>query len=106
LTEKEHVFPHAYLHNEFPMELNFTAIPWVLAVCTCVCPSVAACLLPSVFKVSTFFREVLGFVTHFLSSPNWIALGRLEQVPPITHIWPCSRSRISHIKHGVQMGIQ
>jgi hypothetical protein len=27
LTEKEHVFPHAYLHNEFPMELNFTAIP-------------------------------------------------------------------------------
>jgi hypothetical protein len=27
LTDKEHVFPHAYLHNEFPMELNFTAIP-------------------------------------------------------------------------------
>ncbi|CAN5956604.1 unnamed protein product [Sphagnum jensenii] len=27
LTYKEHVFPHAYLHNEFPMELNFTAIP-------------------------------------------------------------------------------
>ncbi len=27
LTDKEHVFPHAYLHNKFPMELNFTAIP-------------------------------------------------------------------------------
>jgi hypothetical protein len=26
LIDKEHVFPHAYLHNEFPMELNFTAI--------------------------------------------------------------------------------
>jgi hypothetical protein len=30
LTDKEHVFPHAYLHNEFPMELNFTAIPWAV----------------------------------------------------------------------------
>jgi hypothetical protein len=27
LIDKEHVFPPAYLHNEFPMELNFTAIP-------------------------------------------------------------------------------
>jgi hypothetical protein len=27
LTDKEHVFPHAYLHNEFSMELNFTTIP-------------------------------------------------------------------------------
>jgi hypothetical protein len=95
LTDKEHVFPHAYLHNEFPMELNFTAIPWVGAVCTYVCPSVAACLLVSVFKVSTFFHEVLGFVTHFLSWLNWMALGSLEQVPPITHIWACTRSKIS-----------
>jgi hypothetical protein len=29
LTYKEHFFPHAYLHNAYPMELNFTAIPWV-----------------------------------------------------------------------------
>jgi hypothetical protein len=27
LTYKEHFFPHAYLHNAYPMELNFTAIP-------------------------------------------------------------------------------
>jgi hypothetical protein len=27
LTYKEDFFPHAYLHNAYPMELNFTAIP-------------------------------------------------------------------------------
>ncbi len=29
LTYKEHFFPHASLHNAYPIELNFTAIPWV-----------------------------------------------------------------------------
>jgi hypothetical protein len=29
LTYKEHFLPHASLHNAYPMELNFTAIPWV-----------------------------------------------------------------------------
>ncbi len=44
--------------------------------------------------------------TFLLSWLNWIALGSFEQVPPITHIRACSKSRISHIKHGVQLGIQ
>jgi hypothetical protein len=55
LTYKEDFFPHAYLHNAYPMELNFTAIPWV-ASCKYMQMSsrtvaVAACLLASVFKV-------------------------------------------------------
>jgi hypothetical protein len=62
LTYKEHFLPHASLHNAYPMELNFTAIPWV-ASCKYMQMSLElllqlacllACFLASVFKVSTF----------------------------------------------------
>ncbi len=103
LTYKEHFKAHASLHNAYPMELNFTAIPWV-ASCKYMQMSLElllqlACLLlfsrSNILPWNSGLPDPLSILLASLDSSGKL-IRALHPKPIFGHT--CSRSKISHIQ--------